>query len=198
MAGRSIALLAVSACLLSCSSSKRISQANDLLRRRNYDLEQEVQVLKRRNSELESELKVATTQPTELSPELRAATPHVAEISIGRLTHLADADRNGEPDTLVAYIHPADGRGRFTQMAGTLTATVASVPDDGEAQTIGRLLLDPIELRDAYRSSFTGQHYAVEIPVNVDHRSASIVVRIAFDDGLTGRTLSAERSLKVN
>jgi hypothetical protein len=198
MIARSIALLAACACLFSCSSGKRISQANDLLRRRNHDLEQEVVALKRRNAELESELKVAASQPQEMTAELRAATPRIAEISIGRLTHIRDSDKNGVPDTLVVYIHPVDGRGRFTQMVGSITATAAIVPDDGDAQTIGRVLLDPVEVRDAYRSSFTGQHYVAEIPVMTDHRSASVLVRIAFEDGLTGQTLSAERSIKIN
>jgi hypothetical protein len=195
---RLIVLFAALACLFSCSSGKRISQANDILRRRNHDLEQEVQALKRRNAELESEINAVASQPDDVSPELRAATPHVTEISIGRLTHIRDTDKNGEPDTLMAYVQPVDGRGRFTQMVGTITATVAIVPDEGEAQTIGRTLMDPVEVRDAYRSSFTGQHYLVEVPVTTDHRSASVVVRISYDDGLSGRTLSAERSIQIN
>jgi hypothetical protein len=177
----------------------KVSTANDDLRARVLELEQSNEQLRRREAELLAELEVESRRPDSLSPEIRASVPHVADIAIGRLSHARDSDDDGVPDRLTLYVDPADGLGRFTQMVGTLSAHAVFVPADADAITIGRVTLGPAGLREAYRSSLTGAHYTVELTVAVDAAQAlePCLVRVRFEDGLTGAVHTAEREIAL-
>jgi hypothetical protein len=85
------------------------------------------------------------------------------------------------------------------QLVGRLSATAAVLPLDADAVTLGRVTLDPLQLRDAYRSGLTGTHYTVQIPIAVPpgQRDATATVKLEFVDGQTGQTRSAERSIPL-
>ena len=126
------------------------------------------------------------------------ATPQLAAITIGRLSHAADLDQDGTPDRLRLYVQPVDGWGRFVQMVGSLTATAAVLPAQGEARTVGRVALDPMQLRSAYRSGFGGTHYTIELPLEPEAAAEdSVAVRVMHEDARTGRTLTASSAVSV-
>jgi hypothetical protein len=61
-----------------------------------------------------------------------------------------------------------------------------------------------MQVRDAYRSSVMGTHYTVEMPVTLqeDERNrsptpAETTVIVTYDDGLTGRQLSATHQVAL-
>jgi outer membrane murein-binding lipoprotein Lpp len=180
------------------SNAQRVATENDRLRSSVADLQDDVAALEARNTELEAEMAAqnASEPARAVAEEIRLNTPRVASVDIGRLSHLVDDDGDGVPDTAVLYIEPRDGRGRFIQIVGNLDANVALVPAQGDAMTLGRVRLAPAPLRDAYRSSFTGTHYTIRVPLEVSPGSASdleCAVRITFHDGLSGRDLTASR-----
>jgi hypothetical protein len=204
---RAVSAWAFIVVLASCSSGKRIAKANDALRLSNHELSQEVLALKRRNNELEIELqRLAQQQPEAASADILQNLPRIVEISIGRLSHVRDADRDGQLDSLLVYLQPVDGLGRFTQMVGTVEINAASVPSHGDPVSAGQATFAPRDVRDAYRSSLTGVHYTFEVPIELpaqsppgsDQGSPSLFVRVTYHDGQTGHTLTAERSIPVN
>jgi len=201
-------VLAVAAGLAAagCSGGSRIAAENDRLRSENADLLSKLGDLEGRHQEFAAQLKVAAaSQPqSTVDPEVRANTPVIGSVKLGKLSHAVDDDRDGTPEKLRLYLESADGRGRFTQVVGTVAVTAALLPTDGEAVTIGQGRFTPTEVRDAYRSGMTGTHYTFEIPVQVElpppeagKPVPTATVRVEFTDGLTGQTLTAERSIAL-
>jgi hypothetical protein len=191
------------AALVGCGAGDRLARANDELRARNVELEKQADQLRLRVQELEIAL-AASEVPGSMPPEeIRANMPHVAEIRIGRLSHVRDEDGDKRFDTLVLYVEPVDGRGRFTQLVGPASVNAAVIPPTADAKTVGRTTFAPGQVRDAYRSSFTGTHYTFEIPIEPIEPSPrtgdvpSLSVRVEYQDGLTGRTFAAERPIEL-
>lgn len=182
-----------------CANTAELRRENDRLRAERMSLEHERDQLGRRVNELEAELARESQRPDSLPEVIRANTPHITTLDLSRLCHAQDGDGDGRPDRLVLYVHSADSLGRFVQIVGTLTAHAAILPAQTEARTVGRVMLDPASLRAAYRSSFTGTHYTVELPINPNELGGAreLTVRITFTDGLTGRELTAERAVSL-
>jgi len=192
------AWLAVSA-PVGCGGKGNFANESDALRAQVMDLRKQVDSLERRNAELEIELRQGSTVSDALPEEIRAATPHVVEIEIGRLSHARDEDGDGEIDTLLLYVNPRDGLGRFVQIVGHLSITAAVLPADADAITIGRAGLGPAELRRAYRSGLTGVYYVARVPVALPagRFEPAATVRAVFVDGPTGRSLDAQREVSL-
>lgn len=184
--------------LSGCGSSLTSDEA-DALRRKVLDLEKMNLQMSLRTTELEAELKRQSAEFGELSLEIRENTPRVARLTIGRLSHARDNDDDGRSETLLIYVDPEDGFGRFVQLVGTLTVHAAILPADRDALTIGRFTLKPGPLRAAYRSGFSGMHYTIELPIQLspENSGQTCLVRVIFEDGHTGLEHSTEREIKL-
>ncbi len=178
---------------------KKASRQNDLLRARVMDLETQVQQLTDRNRELEAAMAQVETPLGEPPEVVRAATPHVVRIEIDRLSHALDEDGDRQVEALMIYVKPADGMGRFVQLAGWLSVHAADLPPGGDAETLGRITLDPTEVRQRYRSSFLGTHYSVTLPLALpaDRPEGPCTVRVIYEDGRSGRRVSDEREIDL-
>ena len=202
-----IALLAmvVIVALPGCRAGpKDFDNENDDLRRRVVDLESEVNRLRAERNEFESQLielaRVHQAGSGDLAADVIAALPRCAGIRIGRYSGLADRDHIPGPDTVDIYVTPYDGRQRFVQVVGRLTAEVALLPplglseQQGEPQVIARHVLSPAELRDAYRSSPAGTHYSLRLPIDPAARpeGATLVIRVELLDVVSGLAFDAQ------
>ena len=206
---RMAALIAVMAVILiagGCASGSRIAAENDRLRAEAIDLTAKVSELESRNQELAAQLKVAAaTQPqASADPEVLANTPFVASITLGKLSHAVDEDQDGTPEKLVLYVESHDGRGRFTQMVGSIAVTAALLQTEGDALTIGQGRFTPTQVRDAYRSSMMGTHYTFEVPIQVTlppiekgKPTPNATVHVELADGLTGQTVTTEKAIAL-
>ncbi len=181
-----------------CGSFKKVSEENDRLRARVMELEDENRALAGRTAELDGQVR-RLTRDLPIPQEVRDATPHVADISIASFSHAADTNGDGRPDTLVVYVEPTDGLGRFVQLVGELSVHAATLPADGDAITLGRVRLGPRELRDAYRSTFLGTHYTIEVPITIADPATQIVctVKVEFVDGHSGRRVTVQKPLDL-
>ena len=181
-----------------CGSFKKVSEENDRLRARLIEVEDENRELAGRGAELEGQLQ-RLTRDLPIPQEVRDATPHVADISIASVSHATDTDGDGRSDTLIIYVEPTDGRGRFVQLVGELSVHAAVLPADGDAITLGRVRLGPLELRDAYRSTFLGTHYTVDVPITiaVGATQTQCTVKVVFVDGHNGRTVTDQLAVDL-
>ena len=113
--------------------------------------------------------------------------PRIASIEIDMLSGpVADSQTPAGSDgrrTVAIYVRPLDGRGRFLQATGTLNVEIARLESlggaaggtpaagdsassaDAPARVLTRATLQPLALREAYRSGFTGTYYVVELSV---------------------------------
>lgn len=176
-----------------CGSFKQVSNENDRLRALVIELEVENQQLAGRAAELDGQLRrISNDLP--IPREVRDATPHVAEIVIASISHATDTDGDGRSDTLVVYVEPTDGRGRFVQLVGSLSVHAATLPADSDAITLGRVTLGPLQLRDAYRSTFLGTHYTIDVPIRIPDPATQTrcTVKVEFIDGRSGLTVTSQ------
>jgi outer membrane murein-binding lipoprotein Lpp len=178
---------------------KKASRQNDLLRAQVVDLETQVRQLSDRNRELEAALARAEMPPGEPPEGVQAATPHVVRVEIDRLSHALDEDGDGQVEALKIYVKPADGMGRFVQLAGWLSVHAADLPAGAEAETLGRITLEPIEVRQRYRTSFMGTHYSITLPLTLpaDRPEGPCTVRVIYEDGRSRRRVSDEREIDL-
>lgn len=183
-----LAMLLATLFLTACAGQRELAQENDRLRERVLELETQLLRKTRESAEARARLQRPESPSAAARQDVQANTPYVAEITIGRWSHARDTDGDGELDELLIYIEPVDGWGRFMQIVGTLSVHAAVLPADAKAQTIGQVQLDPGELRRAYRSSFTGTHYTVTVPITSAEGldADSCVVCAEFVDGSTG------------
>ncbi len=193
------ALCAAGLLLAGCAGPSRVSRENDRLRARVHELSKQVRRLEDHNTELMARIQRLRATPTSTPAEVLDNTPHVARISIGRLSHACDPDGDGQPEMLKVYVKPTDGLGRFVQMVGELAIHAAILPPDAEAITIGRITLNPGEVRRAYRSSLLGTRYAVTVPIAVPEGvdAAECTLKVVFLDGRTGLRHTDEHVIEL-
>jgi len=201
-------LLALGALAVGCSGPKDFENENDRLRAERETLEAEVLDLRAQLEETRAKLHelARTFEATGGSPaaDVVASLPRCAGIAVDRYSGPADRDGVDGPELIDVYIRPFDGRRRFVQVAGQLSVEALLLPptdrqDPGDAQprSLGRVTLQPAELREAYRTSALGTHYAVVIPIsppNQDLRGA-LVLSAVLNDAVTGRAHEARVTL---
>ncbi len=168
----------------------------DSLRQENAALRERVALLEAEGSELRSKL-LQQAQAQGLSPEVTEATPTVAGIEIDSLSGVLALEPASVVRKIAVYIKPFDGRRRFTQAVGDLTVEVR---DAGSGRLIATRSLSPREVREAYRSQFSGTYYVVEFSVGANEVGPprTLEMKIAFVDRTTGRTHEAIRTVAVN
>ncbi len=192
-----LSLFAISGCRATAKPSE-----GDRLRRQVLEQERALSRLAAERDELAAKLaEIERVRLTggEVSAEVLAAMPRCAAISIGALSGLVDADNSPGFDAVDVTVVPTDGRQRFVQVAGRLTARADLTPPpssggDAGGVALATASLTPADLREAYRSSFMGTHYAVRMPISQPNRplEGTLVISIEFLDGLTGRVHEAQ------
>lgn len=194
-----LAMLLATLLLTACMGQQELAQENDRLRERVLELETQLLRKTRESAEARARRQRPESPSAAARQDVQANTPYLAEIAIGRYTHARDTDGDGETDELLVYIQPVDGWGRFMQIVGTLCVHAAVFPADADVQSIGRVQLDPGDLRRAYRSSFTGTHYTVEVPITLAEGldADGCVVYAEFVDGSTSVCYAAERPIAL-
>lgn len=183
--------------------------SGDVLRKQNLELQNQVAQLQKDASELRAKLaELAGAGGSGKSPEVAEATPRVASVEIDFLSGpTADSISPPQSDrnrTVAVYIKPLDGRGRFIQATGKLTVEVSRLTTlvqneqagaDAPARLLAGRTLEPLQLRDAYRSGFTGTYYVVDVAVPAADLQppGQLLLRARFADAITGASFEASR-----
>lgn len=175
--------------LVSCTvgGSSSASAENDRLRREVHDLRATVRMLEADNAELSA--KLAPSSP--LTGESLQALPILSSIEIGSLTHWMPTDRSMAARGIMVYVRPLDGHGRFVQAVGTLRVRATTL----EGDEIASVMFTPMPLREAYRSGFTGTHYAVELPLAAPMERVPAIITATLTDSASGRVHTAARTI---
>lgn len=197
-----ITLLWVSGCTV--GGSKGVGVENARLRTELAETQKQVAALNAEREELLTKLAEANSaRQAALTPDVLAALPRVAGVRIGSLSGLAPSDRALAATRADIYVEPFDGRDRFVQIVGTLSveAVVMGRAADGKEppRVLASQMLTPAQVRDAYRSGFTGTHYSVELPFSpaMAERKGTLLLRVRFADALSGREFAAEKIIEL-
>lgn len=196
-----VAVITLPACRV--GGVRSVEAENDRLRQEMLDKDKKQRELEGEITELKVKLAEACRAQTPLPDDVLHALPRVTSLEVSSLCGFEPTDANVPASAVSVWFETQDGRGRFVQAVGTVTISALILPpkvgDAGpEPQGVAKLTLSPVQLRDAYRSSFTGTHYAAEIKLDqpVERgpgRTPSLLVRIEFHDAITGQDLKAER-----
>ena len=182
---------------------RSVEAENDRLRQEVADHEKTQRALEGEVAELKIKLAEATRSST-LPPDALEALPRVNEIEISSLSGFEPPDPAKPASEVSVWFETRDGRGRFVQAVGTVTIDALVLPadvgegQDNHPQRIATLILTPAQVRDAYRSSFTGTHYAATVKLEKPiergpGKTPSLVIRVEFQDAITGELLKGER-----
>lgn len=222
LAAAGVTLLMLAGCRV--GGERSVEAENDRLRAENRELREQVTTLELREKELQAlsaELASRTPQsPTEagvapsevggpLHDEIVAATPRIARIELGATPAIVWREDRAERVSIA--VRTQDGRGRFTQAVGTLRVEAYALPEgssgnatDAEAaqasgaRRVASIELPPVALRDAYRSSLAGTHYAAELSPDAPLAPGTTLAVVAvLDDRTTGQRHRAEQLVTV-
>lgn len=212
---RGVAATLVCIAMIGCAACNRATilrpSINDSLREENQSLRDEIGRLQLQASELRSRLAEAERADArtaggaaKVDPEVEAAIPRLAAIQIDGATELVssssgagsagsmgkgDSSADATEEILRLWINPRDGRGRFLQIVGRLTVSVAILRAGSKPESVATATFGPSEVRDAWRSGFMGSHYAFSVPLSIpaEFRNEPVTVSVRFDDALSGR-----------
>ncbi len=179
---------------------------NDTLRARVKDLGEQLALARAERDELRVKLRhtIEGTSGAEAA-EIAAATPRIVALEIDPFSGYVPADVKQAATGVVAYVRTLDGRRRFMQGVGTLTIEVwsGSAASGTGGEPLSRITLTPLQLREAYRSSLMGTHYAVELllPGPMARGAGTLdahVLRATYTDAITGETVRGEHALSAS
>jgi len=194
------AILALAACR---SGPRKLENVNDELRRQNLELENQVRALeeKLRLAAAQTEhlqQRLAQTQPA-VSADVQALMPTPVELRLDHYSGVVASNDGGTPDLLRLYVKPRDGKGRFVPLVGTLGIQAVLLQPHQQPTLVLERFVDPQQLDAAYRSTWMGTHYTLEIPLPAGSlpKSGDLTVKLFFTDAATGTQITHQQPLQV-
>lgn len=171
-------LLVLPACSLRVGGSQGLDKVADDLRAENVALREELENAKLQVSELKSQLAASAGGAS--------ALPGLAVVEIDGLS---GPSRDGSEFNV--SIETLDGSRRFVPIAGSIVVQLFASADAGVP--IAERGVEGRTLADAYRSSFMGTHYRVDIPLPESARGATeMLIRAKVTDAASAREFVAE------
>jgi outer membrane murein-binding lipoprotein Lpp len=176
------------------------SKANIQLRKDKQQLEAQIAELKQqqladraRITGFESQAGSLPTLPQDRLQKLFT----VHGIKLGRLTGGDPGNGVNAPDEgIKVYLSPVDETGEEVKATGTVMVEAFDLELEGDNR-IGRWTIDPIALKDRWRSLGWLQAFVLELPWQRPPQHSKIAVKVTFRDELTGRVYSVIREAQV-
>ncbi len=175
-----------------------------------HDLRREKVELSGRIEQLEARAAARLAQIEQLEQQLHRGTieggdgaqadlPRVVTIELGRYSGPLDSDEDGRDDLIRLYVQTLDQHGRFLPVAASAHVQAVWIRADQPPISVAGLALTRPQWDDAYRSSFMGTHYRIDLPLTPDRPAGdrTVTVRLSITDESTGATLNHERAITV-
>ena len=186
--------------LLIAGGCKSPDNANILLRKQNATLSAQVDSLNRRHDgDVASIEAMQRKGPTTMAlPESRIEQLFTTHgLSFGLLTGGYNADNSDGPDDGIEIaVVPTDDQNTPIKAAGSFTVEAfdLAIPKDPLIGTWNFPLKETRELFYAHLSMYT---YILKCPWQHPPRHGDLTVRVTFEDELTGRQFTADRTIHV-
>ena len=188
-------VLAAASLLSSCKGKALTPSPADDLRRQVVELQRQQEEQQGQIRELTAKL-AQKSAAAGIDPVVEAARPLLGSISLTTGTGL-EAQPDGTPGCLLrVVVVTQDGRGRFLQVVGELTVSLIRLVEGCEPEVTVCRTFGPLEVREAWRSSFMGTHYTFEVPLESSAACRGGFLRVVFRDALSGESFSAEESVE--
>jgi len=178
--GAVVVLVAFGLALVGCGPKNYLNE-NDKLRKQNMALKREIDELKEKLERQTGQLKnLETRLKGPAATQAEANTPIFSQITLGRYSGPIDTDGDDVHDKLRLYVQTLDQKGRMLPVAAKASVKLVHIPDEGEPRALVSKTYDADAFSDAYRSSFTGQHYTLEtdLPAPVPEHIEQVTVKV--------------------
>ncbi len=161
------------------------------------DLERRIESWLAQIAELEGRLADGAVAVEGVTP---GDLPRLVQLRFGRYSAAVDSDDDGRDDQIRLFVLTLDQKERFIPVAGRADIQAVEILTDVVPFVVASRALTPDELDRAYRSSFMGTHYRLDLPLPADLATAarSVTVKVSFTDGATGSTVSHEQPMVIN
>jgi hypothetical protein len=182
-----------------CGGPKNFVNDNDRLREENLKLKQQVGELNEQVELRQSEVQALRQQSAGERSIKDANPPVLVKIAFNRYSGAVDTNSDGRDDLIRIYLTTLDHRDRLLPVAGRLKLQVVTIHDDKAPELLAERTWEPDEFDNAYRSSFTGYHYTLELglPESMEPTINSVVVKATFTEAVTGHVLTEEQVVPV-
>lgn len=193
--------LCLSVAFLPACGPKNFENDNDLLRAERLELQREVARLQEQVELREAQLAAAHQQlDGDTHPVEGARPPQLAKLKLDRYTSAVDTDRDGRDDLVRVYLRTLDGRGRFLPVAGRATLQVVNIREGEEPLVLAERTYPPGEFEETYRSTVTGTHYTLEVPLpdNLPDDIEDAAAKVTFTEGVTGAEFTEQTAVLLN
>lgn len=173
-----------------------------------HDLRREKAQLIREVEDLERKLELRVAQIDALEQQSEAASAHdpggpredlpmVVAIDFGRYSGPVDTDDDGQDDLIRIFVHTLDQEGRFLPVAGYADVQAVAMEPDRPPVVVSRRQINSAALNDAYRSSFMGTHYRIELTLPNEVAGRQVTVKVSITDARSGATVSGEQPMLI-
>lgn len=118
-------------------------------------------------------------------------------IELGTFSGAIDTNKDGDDDTVRIYLQTLDQFGRFIPAVGKATINVVHVGSE-KTTAITKKVFDPLALRAAYRTGFTGTHYTLKFPLPaIAGNVKELTLKLSFVDAATGVTAEISKLVSL-
>jgi len=173
-----------------------------------HDLRLEKAQLIMEVEDLERKLELRVAQIDALEQQSEAASAHdpgvpskdlpmVVAIDFGRYSGPVDTDDDGQDDLIRIFVHTLDQEGRFLPVAGHADVQAVAMEPDRPPVVVSRRQINSAALNDAYRSSFMGTHYRIELTLPNEVAGRQVTVKVSITDARSGATVSGEQPMLI-
>jgi len=194
---------------IGCSGTARIGGSTptdeviDELRVENDELREEVAALQERIALRLAEIEALEQKRGPVAPASAvdgAEAPRLAALRFDRYSGAVDTDGDAVDDLIRVYVRPFDQDGRFLPVAGRAVLQAVVIEPGREPAELASRTFTPAEFKAAYRSSFTGTHYTLELPLpaDLDPSLTAVTLKLTFTDAATGVTLSRQAEMRID
>ncbi len=186
--------LTLPGCLIGGDGKSYLNE-NDELRRENLQLERQIEMSRERIDLLAGELEHLRDENRGDHPIEGAVRPVLSGLRFARYSGPVDDDGDGTPDMLRLYLRPVDQMGRMHVTAGEMRLQAVQIQPATPPKVIAERTVTPDELDKAYRTGFTGDTYALTMPLPADAIQGvdELTVRADLTEAGTGQNVSAQQ-----
>ena len=118
-------------------------------------------------------------------------------LAFGRLTGGYRETQTAASDTgVVVHVVPTDEQGQTLKAAGRFNVTVFDL-GVAEKPLVGQRQFSLPEARQSWNGRALLFNYVLKVPFQISPQHLELLIRVEFIDELTGRTITAEKNIKI-
>jgi hypothetical protein len=190
-----LAIFLSAALLGGCRTSKAdlpVWQSNKRLLQKNNELEVKIKTLETENKQLKQQADTLAN----LDKDVRIENLyHIQSIYINTPTGIYTKEKDQKP-RLIIYFSPLDDAGDSIKASGSLEVELWNIGGKQQEALVHKWEIAPNKLKKDWGSALMGSFYRItlDLPENMPE-SGDFLIRVSFTDYLSGKVLTARKSL---